>query len=1071
MHRSALLLFLCVSVAAVAQSPLGTVTGLASDPSDSPIPNVAVRLKNQNTGIERQASTNSTGLYTFANLAPGDYKLTAEAKGFRPVESPVFPVAAYRTIRQDLKFEVATASTEVTIVDSVSPVIQTESPAINATLTTKQIIDLPTNLRGIYNNSGDSGLIFQMMPLTIPGILQVGNGAKWLVPGSGATGMKLKVDGIETNFGNFGSPDSVSQPSPESIQEFTANILTNRAEFGGMGTVTTVTRAGSNPFHGSVFWYLRNSALDARNAFSAKRTFQNVHNYGATMTGPIKKDKTFFLFTYDGTRGVRVCATCTFNANVPTLAMRNGDFTGMAALRNPFTGVNPFNGNTIKPEFISPQAVRAQQIFFPTPNYGAPDLTAGNYRAALNAPEVHRSVEGRIDQNFTSSHAAFLRYQNKESDYDIPGARSALPPSSVGTSYNVRRVHFWTAGDTYSISPNLFNEFRAGVVVLVSQSTSDVNGRALLDKIGVGGLPYRTGESGVPAIDITGITSVRQTLLEPVNDGHWQLGDNLTWVKGRHTAKFGVEAIRWFVNRYQPTLAGLFGQFSFTNRFTGNPYADFLLGLPTQVTRLDPTPTQYNRSTDLNFYAQDDFKVTSRLTLSYGLRYEYNGPAAPLDGNMYSFDVASGSIVIPSDKSKQSFSKYLSTALPLITAGQLGLGDSLRKTDKNNWAPRFGFSWQATPKTVLRGGWGVFYSHLSAQIPNTTSAGPFTASTFITNSITADKPLLTFGDPFGAAGAVGTMTLTAVSPRLLNSYAQQYSLSIEREIGHDIGLRVSYIGSKGSQLIYLRNVNQPLPSTVPFAQSRRPYPFFSVINYADNGANMLYSGLQTQVQKRFSKGLLFSSAWTWAMELSDVDDTGGFELNTSIENAYDRRRDRGNVYSVPRHQWMNQFLYELPGKGKLLGGWQLNFLLNLQSGNWLTPVFSGSDPSNTSVIGGRPDLVKTTVDYPKTTSAWYDRTAFGVPPANSGRFGNAGRGIIEGPGYVIFNAGMAKAIRFERLGDAQIGVSFVNLLNHANLGEPSLTVNNVNGGTITGSHIFPSASSARTGQLFMRWNF
>ncbi len=785
------------------------------------------------------------------------------------------------------------------------------------------------------------------------------------------------------------------------------------------------------------------------------------------------KERTFFQVTFDGTRGVRTCPTCLLTSNVPTVAMRNGDFTGQAPLRNPFGSVSPFDGNRIRPEFLSPQAKRAQELFFPQPNFGAPDLTFGNYRASFNGAEVHRIFELRLDHNFSSRHSAFARYQNKKSDYEIPGARTALPPTSVGTSTNIRRVNFWTLGDIYSIRPSVFNEFRAGVVVLVSQSRADIRGRDLLEKIGIGGLPFRPGESGVPNISITGISTVTQTLLDPVNDGHAQFADNLTWVHGRHTAKFGAEVVNWFVNRYQPTSAGLFGSFSFTNRFTGNPYADFLLGLPTSVTRLDPSPTQYNRFRDANFYAQDDFKATRRLTLSYGLRYEYNGPSSPNDGNIYSFDLASGSIVVPDDNAKKLFSRFLSPATSVITADRLGLGKSLRSADANNFAPRFGFSWQpgATPKTVIRGGWGIYYSHLSAQIPAALSGGPYTVPTTITNSITADKPLVTFGDPFNAPGAFGTLNLSAVSPRLLNSYAQQYSLSVEREITRDIGVRVSYIGSKGTQLIYSRNVNQPLPSTTAFAQSRRPYPFFNNISYADNGANMLYSGLQTQVQKRFSKGLLFSSAWTWAKELADVDDTGGFELNTQIENAYDRRRDRANVYSVPRHQWMNQVLYALPGRGKLLGGWQANVLMNASTGNFLNATFSGSDPSNTNNIGGRPDVAKTSVDYPKMTAAWFDRTAFAAPPANAGRFGNAGRNLIQGPGYVIFNFGISKTVRFERCGSVQVGASFVNLFNHTNLGEPALTVNNVNGGTITSTHIFPSAGSPRTGQVSLRWSY
>ena len=251
------------------------------------------------------------------------------------------------------------------------------------------------------------------------------------------------MDGIETTFGNFGSPDNVSQPSVEAVQEFTASVLTSRAEFGGMGTITTATKSGANQFHGGLFWYLRNSATDARNTFATVKPFQNMHNYGGTIGGPIRKDKTFFFFDFDGLKGV---SATLFTPNVPTTAMRLGDFSAFAALKNPYTGVNPFIGNSIAPAFLSSQALKAQELFFPLPNFGAPTLTAANYRASFDGPEVHRTEEIKLDHNFSERHRAFLRYENHKDDYDIPGARSALPPTTVGTSYNRAARQFLDAG-------------------------------------------------------------------------------------------------------------------------------------------------------------------------------------------------------------------------------------------------------------------------------------------------------------------------------------------------------------------------------------------------------------------------------------------------------------------------------------------------------------------------------------------------------------------------------------------------------------------------------------------------
>lgn len=1068
-----LLRILVLSLAALlslsAQSPLGTITGLVTDSSGAAVPAAIIDATETATNIKRSSSTNPAGAFTFANLPPGNYTLALNAKGFQPQQSPALALAAYRTVRQDFSLSVATNTTAIDVTMSLSPLIQTESPSISNSLTTKQIQELPTNLRSVFNNSGDSGLLFQMAPLTIPGLNQVGAGAAWITPGAGANSVKSKVDGIETNFGNFGAPDPVSQPSMESIAEFTANTLTNRAEFGGMGVITSVTKSGTNNYHGTLFWYARNSALDARNSFAVAKPFQNIHNFGANLAGPIRKDKTFFFFNFDQTRGSRAYL---FTSSVPTLAMRQGDFSAVGNIRNPITGT-PYENNRIPASQLSRLGLNAQSAVFPLPNFGAPNLTAGNYRAAFNGPETHNIYEGRVDQNWSSAHSTFARYQWKKADYDIPGARGALPPTTLGTSKNIRRVPIITIGDIWTPRPNLSNEFRAGVLVLNSNSSADVTGQSVLNAIGVTGLPDRGNAPGVPVINVAGLSTYSQSLLNPVNDGHWQLSNNLTWVLGRHTVKFGGEVIHWFVNRYLPSVAGLYGNFAFTNRFSGQPYSDFLLGLPTTVTRLDPYAVQKNRWTDVSFFLQDDWKVSRKLTLSYGLRYEFNQPSYTKDNNVYSFDRASGSVVIPDDKARSLFSPFFPTSVPITTGTQLGLNRSLRQTDSNNWAPRLGVSYLLTPKTVIRAGIGIYYGHFSGLVPAYLAGGPFSLNTTANNAIANGQPLFTFERPFAAAGVSGTLNINGVEPNLRNTYSTQYSFTVERELAQNLAVRASYIGSKGTNLPYQRNINQPFASTTAFAQARRPYPLYNNVVVAENGANSLYSGLQLEVSKRFSKGLLVQSAWTWAKSLSEVDDTGSAELNTQIEDAYDRRRDRADLYANPRHNWQNQVLYEVPFfKGnRILGGWQINSLFNVSTGNYLNPQFTGTDPSNTNTIGGRPDLA-TNINYPKTVTQWFDRSAFTVPANNSGRFGNAARNSILGPGFVIFNAGFQKAtLLSERLGTVTLAASFQNLLNHVNLGQPNLIGNNVNGGIITSTHIFPAAGAARTSQLSLRWSF
>lgn len=1075
MHRFQTLCTLLVLLAppwttapALAQSPLGSVTGLALDPAGAPVPEARISLENTATGVRQETRTNSAGNFAFVNLSPGPYRLAAEAQGFRKFEAAGIDVAAYRTVRQDVRFELASTATEVTVTAAAGPVVQSETPSVGAQLDSRLILEMPTNLRSVYNNAGDSGLIANLMPLAVPGVVQMGNGAYWMSPGAGPNGLRLKVDGIDTTFGNFGSPDPVSQPSMESVEEFTANVAGNRAEFSGLGNVTTVTKTGTNQMHGAFFWYARNAALDARNPFLPARAHQNLHNGGWTVSGPLRPNRTFFYQTLDMTSGVR---GYTFTSNVPTLALRRGEFA--ASVRDPLANNAPFADNRIPAARIAPEAARAQDLLYPLPNFGPETLTVGNYRAAFNGPESHTLVEGRIDHNFSSVQSAFLRYQYKHDDYDIPGARSALPPVTAGTSNNVRKMHMAVAGHSWTIGPAMFNEFRAGLVHLESASSASVKGQDLLDRIGIRGLPPRPGAPGVPRFNVAGLTAFTQILLNPVVDGHLQLSDNLTRVSGRHTVKTGIEYIRWFVNRHVTSNPALFGDFSFTNRFSGQPYGDFLLGLPTTVARIDPWAAQYFRWNDLSFFVQDDWKIHPRFSLNYGLRYEFNGPPQARDDNFYNFNVSTGAVTLASAAARRLVSPYYPSSLPVEAAGDAGLNRTLRRADRNNWAPRLGFSWRLDQqgRTVVRGGAGIYYGHFSVAALGNQVAGPFAVSTTSNNAVAGGQPLFTLANPFAAPGSAGTLNLNGLTPDLRNMYSLQYTLTVERELSRNAGLRVSYIGTKGTQLPYMRNINQPLPSTQAFAQARRPYPVYNNVVFAENGANNSYQGLQAGVLKRYSRGLQLQSTWIWAKQLSEVDDTNNAELNTQIEDAYDRRRDRANVYSVPRHQWMNQALWDVPfGRGPVLGGWQLNFLLNLSTGHWLNPVFTGSDPSNTNTFGGRPDVVGR-LQYPRTLAAWFDRAAFSAPPANAGRFGNAGRNLVEGPGYIVFNTGVMK--RFPMPGETQLelGASFTNILNHLNYGQPNMTVNVTAGGTITSTHVFLPAGTPRQGMLTVRWKF
>ena len=467
------------------------------------------------------------------------------------------------------------------------------------------------------------------MPLTVPGVVQVGNGAKWLTPGAGATSTKVKVDGIETTFGIFGSPDNVSQPSVKPCRNSPPTCSPPARSSAAWAPSPPLRKAGTNASHASVFGIFGNSATDARNAFATAKPFQNLHNYGGTVGGPVRRDKTFFFFDFDGVRGV---SAFLFTPNVPTVAMRQGDFSAFAALKNPFTDVNPLAEHRCRCPSSPRRPSSPRTFLFPLPNFGAPSLTAANYRAFFDGPEVHRTEEIQLVYNFSASHRAFLRYENRQDDYHI--ARSALPLITVGPSDNHRRVnsglrrcpHLPSASGGTNSAPASSSWSRPAVPLSP--------GRTFWSSSEFKACPMRADDK-FPIFSVTGFSGDNINLLNPVNDGHAQMADNLSWVRGRHSMKFGAEDLNFFVNRFMPNTSGnpVFGSFAFTGKFTGNAYADFLLGLryvtrPRAFRPVRPFPR-------LGRLRPGRLQGSPRLTLMYGLRWEYNGPAYALDGNLY----------------------------------------------------------------------------------------------------------------------------------------------------------------------------------------------------------------------------------------------------------------------------------------------------------------------------------------------------------------------------------------------------------------------------------------------------
>ena len=1019
------------------QSTFGAITGAVTDSSGSLVPKAVVSILNQATGIVRTAVTDSQGNFEATHLNPGMYTVKAEAPGFKTFEHRDVQVESIQTVRIDVRLEVGTVGSEVTVTAG-APAIETESATISDSKTALQLRDLPLNTL--------NGVILNAFLFSTPTGYQTA-GSKFAMGGARGTQLFYNIDGISANSPAFGVQNSPAEPSSESMAEMKFNLVNNKAEFGEVTTVTAITKSGQNQLHGRLFEQNTTSALNARPFFAASKGQNIINDYGASIGGPIKHNKTFFFGTYEGFRQ-RIPAILT--PSVPTLKMRSGDFSELlpgTVVRDP--SGNPYPGNVIPASQLSATSLKWQETFFPKPNFGAPNLTVANFRATYPQDTRQDQFDVRVDHYISQKNTIYSRFSYKR---NRPHALdSGVPPEFAGYRVNVRNGRLAAISDTWTISPTLVNEFKLGYARGYNPREGELGGQELIDALGIQGIPRQpAGVINIPTVSISNFVSIFQVGKEIPAENTFQVIDQITKIKGPHTFKAGGEYRPQQSNNY---VYPSFGSYTFTNRFSNYSYSDFLLGLPQTTSLTYARPSQSTRLWFLSGFVQDDWKVSQKLTLSYGLRYEFDKPPVDTHNTISNFDRANGAMVVPNDTVlKESVNQFFPKTIPIVTGSQVGLPErSLRFGDKNNFQPRVGFAYRPfrNTKTVLRGGYGIFMDDLGGDLFGQLYGGPFRVTQTFTNSVTAGKPLLTFTNPFLGPASLGSIDMTGLDPHLRNPFIQQWNMTVEQALTRQIGLRVSYIGSRATQLIYGRNINQPPASAVAFTQDRRPYPLYRNITIRENGGAQSYNALSTELNHRLAHGLQFQAAWTWAKTITDTDEVGITEGGPTLEDAYNRIRERADAQYSPRHRFVSNVIWQLPiGKGHtvmnrggvadwILGGWQLSLIYNAQTGEYFTPTFSGTDPSNTQTIGGIPDRVKNgnlPTDQ-RTIDKWFDASAFVAPP--NGRFGNSGKNILIGPGRQALNLGLFKSFHPTERTSFRVQATFTNATNHPNFGAPN----------------------------------
>ncbi len=1092
---------LCGLAGARAQSIFGEIRGAVTDPTGAVVVGASVTATNTGTGDVRKVVSDNSGNYAVLNIEAGSYDVLIEHAGFQKTLARGVALRAREVVRVDARLELAGTATEV-MVTGVAQVITTDQATIVDSKSSEQIQNLPVNFRAGTTNS----VFFAIA--NAPGVQPSSAGGEYSLSGSMPFMATASVDGISTISVRSNGLLTEMFPSAESIDEIKVSSVSNNAEFAQVGDVTTTTKGGTNSVRGSLYWYHQNGAFDARDFFSVRNgaPFKISNDFGGAVSGPVIRNKTFFFGAYEG---LRYRALSQIQSVVPPDSYRSGNLGSVtAAIRDPLNG-QPFAGNIIPAGRISPVSTKILELLYPHQTVAGNSISSNNFFGQLSAGNTNNQYDVRIDQILNAKQSIFGRYSYKDVTTRTP---SSLPVRGDNrenrTSQNVVVAH------NFLLRPALINEVRGGYSdqprnVDFGPGGQSLNGPALVKQIGILGLRSDPPQvASIPDIGVTGyigtgasrgFTQLSRTL---------QVTDNLSWIKGRHTLKFGGDFRRLSYRDNISFFSGDdLGEYRFNGMFSGNAFADFLLGYPNRTRVANTGPDVRPNTSHQGYFAQDDFKVSARLTLNYGVRYEYHPPFTDPTLQIANFDrdFPGGRVIVPNAASVALTAPGFRASIgntPIITAAEAGLPESLRFSDKNNLMPRVGFAYRPFGnKTVIRGGYGIFTVTVLGNV-SYSLVGIHTSDTrTFNNSLVNGVPQLSFPQPFdqglGALTAVGNADFRRGNEfHVREPYAQQWNFTVERDLGWNTGMRVTYTGSHTIGLYNSPDLNQVRPNTVGYSVAKlaRPYPNWAIVYSRDTGASAKYDALQTEVQKRLSNSLSFQTSWVWAKNLSNAigsDSTGFAADNGSVPtDRYNLGLDYGNVSTTRRHRWLTTFTYQLPGStwkpasfaGHIVkaaaAGWQLSGIGVLQTGQFLTAITGGTtDPSGTNVdarANDRPDYTGASYgnlpDDQRTINNWFDKSAFVTPRSNIGRFGMAGPGQLIGPHTRIFSAKLQKKFFVREKTYFQLEGSATNLLNHTNFGLPARNLSSSTFGRITSTQGAEGAGP-RTLQVGLRMNF
>ena len=1130
------LLFSCAS--AWAQKDTGAISGTVKDPSGRVVVGAKVRITDVDRGSEVNTVTNGEGEYTASPLRVGRYKVSVEKTGFKTALAGPVVVEVQEHPTVDVTLQLGDVAETVSVV-AQTPLLETETSDLGQVVSGERAVTLPLNGR----NYAQLALLGAGVVPSEPGS-RVETSYGFSSNGARALQNNYLLDGVDNNS-NLGDVLTgqayVIQPSVDAIEEFKVQTNAYSAEFGrGNGAIlNAVIKSGTNSFHGDVYEFFRNNALDGRNAFDTSSQPYHQNQFGATFGGPIIKDRTFFFVDYEGLRITQALPQLSF---IPTQDEIGGDFSSFLT-NTPVMSVDTSGMLTNKPAMdcnnhptfvgeifntrltqtsalnpsgfcgmpigvdgagnptnifpsssIDPLAARLSALF-PQPNT---NVNGANFISDPRRTASRNNFDVRIDHKFSDHDSIFGRFSYEDQPSFTPSPfQNALDGGAFSDGIEDDSFRSVALSETHIFTSNLVNEFRLGYNRINSHRFQLNANENVSQELNFPGVPFGPDLGGLPQISINdGTVGIGSSGFLPAieKQNSYVLTDNLTWIHGRHALKVGTEIRNEQFTLFEPSAPR--GTLNFASDFTDNPsapqtggeaFATFLLGITDGATITNTHNVDYHRQI-YAVYAQDDFRITQRLTLNLGLRYELFTTIKASGNEQATFDFSDDSLLVPKGQNAQ-LTPFLAANIPIVRTGSPGL----ISPDLNNFAPRLGVAYQISDKLVLRAGYGIFYGGQENGPYSNPSPG-FNPPFFVTQSfnqpcfLSSANPsevdcsisglsFLQQGFPATSLTDPNTPILFSVSPKVRTPYTQQWHLGFQYELPGQTVVEISYAGSRGSNLYNFYNGNQAVPNatfcTTPPnmgagdcpTDARRPVQMCddsvfppSCNDVFDTGIDLLrtdgfsrYNSLQARFEKKFSHGLQFEASYTYAHALDDASSAALGSLNNGdFRDQRDPALEYGNSDFDVRHRFVISYIYQLPfGNGKKFGGdatglmnqiignWQIAGITSASTGNWFTVTDAVTNLSSSDGGGGvgffevRPNVVGNPNGTPCVPGTVFNTCAFAdnmIPFT----FGNAGRNIVRGPGFQNWDLSIFKLFPVREQIRVEFRAEFFNIWNHVN---------------------------------------